>query len=350
MDRRRAFLVGIAGVIATIAAAAPGSPEPARIAAAVLLGFVLPGAVIIASLFPAPALGRLETAMLVVGSSVTTMIIGGLLLNLTHIGVELRPLALLLGVVTAFFGIIAGVRAPHRIHRVDALPRPNEPRRPLILFSVAGLAVIVAFGMAVWGATAQPGTRFTELWAIPAPGSDTVVIGIRNMEDGTRTYTLQVSSGGQVIGSWPIADLAAGATWTRSLTVTAPGTDVDRVVGVDLFVAGPLRHIERCGSFAAHCREHDGSPAAGPAHQAPACKPDSHHRRLGRWKEHPRTAGRNVALAAGSSSRRAGTGGRRPQPPPEAERQAVLTGILATPRWVTEGIYLKGLGPLLESS
>jgi adenylate kinase family enzyme len=35
---------------------------------------------------------------------------------------------------------------------------------------------------------------------------------------------------------------------------------------------------------------------------------------------------------------------------PEAERQAVLTGILATPTWVTEGIYLKGLGPLLESA
>jgi hypothetical protein len=100
--------------------------------------------------------------------------------------------------------------------------------------------------MAIWGATAQPGTRFTELWAIPAAGSDTVVIGIRNVEDETRTYTLQVSSGGQVIGSWPIADLAAGATWTRSLTVTAPGTDVDRVVGVDLFVAGtdaPYREV-----------------------------------------------------------------------------------------------------------
>jgi hypothetical protein len=35
---------------------------------------------------------------------------------------------------------------------------------------------------------------------------------------------------------------------------------------------------------------------------------------------------------------------------PEADRQALLAGILATPRWVTEGIYIRGLGPLLESA
>jgi uncharacterized membrane protein len=246
VDRRRAFLLGIAGVIAGAVAAAPGSPEPARIAAAVLLAFVLPGSVIIGALFPAPALSRIETALLLVGSSVTTMIVGGLLLNLTHIGVELRTVALLLAVVTAFFGIIAGVRAPHRIHRVDALPRPDQPRRPVVLFSVAGLVAAFAIGLAVWGATAQPGTRFTELWAIPAAGSDTVVIGVRNMENETRTYTLRVSSGGQIMGSWPIADLAAGATWTRSLTVTSPVNDADRVVGVDLFVAAaeaPYREV-----------------------------------------------------------------------------------------------------------
>jgi uncharacterized membrane protein len=246
VDRRRVLLVGIAGVIAAAVTAAPGSPEVARIPAALLLVFVLPGAVIVAALFPAPALGRLETALLVVGSSIAATILAGLLLNLTHIGVELRPLALLLAVVVAFFGFLAGLRAPHRIHPVDTVPGAKRSRRPLVLFALAGLVSTGAIGLAIWGATAQPAIRFTELWAIPAAGSDTVVIGIRNMENATRTYTLQVSAGGQPVGSWPIADLAAGATWTRSLTVTSPTTDADRVVNVTLFVAGtdaPYREV-----------------------------------------------------------------------------------------------------------
>lgn len=240
------LLVGILGVLMAAAAAAPGSPELLRIPATLLLVFVLPGIVIVGALLPAPALTRVETALLVVGSSVATVIMAGLLLNLTGIGIELRPLALLLAVTIAFFGLIAGVRAPHHLHRVDALARPNRTRRPLFLFGLASVIGAFAIGLAVWGATAQPAIRFTELWAIPAAGSDTVVIGIRNMENVTRTYTLRVSSVGQALGSWPIADLAAGETWTRSLTVTSPAADVDRIVSVELFVAGtdtPYRNV-----------------------------------------------------------------------------------------------------------
>ena len=228
-------LVAVAALCGLIAL----SPAPVLLRApfAAVLVFWLPGTALMGAIFPARAKpfggmpgGALEGSVLALCLSLAVTILCGLALNLLGL---LKPTGWATGLVlltTAFQGLAAKhsvAQAPHAMLTPRLLPLPANASglcarlRPadLAMIGVSACLAVGAVMLARQGAQAQAEYRYTELWLVPAGTGPTApaTLGIRNAEQASAIYEIDILDSGRLIGRWPPVRLAPGETFTTTV-------------------------------------------------------------------------------------------------------------------------------------
>jgi hypothetical protein len=218
-------MVAIAAVATTVALV-PSAPAWARGLAVGPFLLVLPGYTALRVARP-PRLNIEDAALLVVGLSISIVVLSGLVLD--KVGPGLTPGAWLVALdLWAAVALVIGRRRT----RASSPPSPPTPHRRMRIGSVvavvvAGALVAIGFGLDLRGAEAhERRERFVELWLVPS-GADAAVVGIRSGEPGVTRYRVTLSDGGSQVETWPGIRLAWGRRWqtTTSLPATVQAGD-----------------------------------------------------------------------------------------------------------------------------
>ena len=157
---------------------------------------IAPGYAITAATFARRAPGRPQVALLSVALSLTTLVLGGFLLNYMPGGLQAIPWAVL--VLLVVFGSCRSAalrRAPAKASRRKP-PQLRIGRRDAgLLLGGAALAVI-ALGLAMTTLPAKNARGFTQLWVTPRALARSAEIGVGSEEQHAASYVLRVKLGG----------------------------------------------------------------------------------------------------------------------------------------------------------
>ncbi len=214
---------------------------PVRILALPLV-LVLPGYSLTEALFPRRSLGFPERLLFTLGLSLVVVILGGLVLNLTPTGLRTDSWAVFSSTFTLGASATALVR--RRGQDIDPLARlRNMPigltiRQWLLLGSaiiVVGAAVVIS----MVGAIQQPRPGFTQLWLLPAGGTqpkNVVRLGVNNKESATMDYRLAVNINGKAVKTWSSINLRSNAQWNSILVLQQSGHTGTTKVEATLYI------------------------------------------------------------------------------------------------------------------
>lgn len=212
---------------------------------------VLPGYALTSAAFPQRKFGFPECLVFSLALSLVSLVLGGLLLNLTPWGLRTDLWAVLLGGITLGACAVALVR-----RRRQGLTNSGWLRvgkiglnlRQGLLLSLAGLIVCGAVAMSIIGAQRQPYPGFTQLWILPVAGANVksaVRLGVSNMELTAMEYRLAVSVDGKVVKEWPSIDLNPHDQWQATLLLPQTGHAGSAKVEGDLYRADAPTTIYR---------------------------------------------------------------------------------------------------------
>jgi len=187
------------------------------------LVFLLPGYALTSALFPKSALGFPETLTFSLGLSLAADIIGGLVINLTPQGLSAVPWTVFLCGVTLGGCAVAALNRPQRL---EPMPSPSGVGLSVGQTVLLGLSIVVVACalMLVRDQSAQPSTRFTELWAQPdsAMGQNVFDVGVRNSESQNMEYELEIKVGGNLVYQSSSIALSPGETLEKIIILQIP--------------------------------------------------------------------------------------------------------------------------------
>jgi hypothetical protein len=214
MRRGNLDLLAAAVLAAVSAAVIVFVPElPVRTLFALPLLFVLPGLSLTAALFPGNRLDVPRRLLLQLGLSLTSAILGALVLDLTF-GLRRTSWAVLLAVVTCTAAAIAALRQSGRARGGLTVRLPGPVNAVLIGIAVVVAAAAVAFGRTPLAAKNVVG--YTALSILPARGStaasEAVRVEVTSGELQPLTYRLELYSGPQLVDVRKLT-LAPGQDW-----------------------------------------------------------------------------------------------------------------------------------------
>jgi uncharacterized membrane protein len=265
MSRVRIDAQGWLAIMAVIATAlAAYAPRFLAIPAGLALVFVLPGLGLVRLLFRRRMLSSVERFMLVVGLSLATVIIGGILLNAVRIPLHRGAWAALTGGVTIIAAGLVYLRQARASRGgwatedtaefgtvLNASTEKVPVPRAILRLAPLVLAVVLVAGAgytALRAAQQNSSNAFTELGISPsgdpslapsATPSASVAVGVRAVtlnvvcsESEATSYTIRVQ-GPNGFAKILTATLEPGASWSVSVTVPYPGK-----VTADLFKGG----------------------------------------------------------------------------------------------------------------
>lgn len=177
---------------------------------ALALLLILPGYAVVAALFV-----QLDTAariVLSVGTSIAVAVLGGLALDLTPWGLQLRSWTVLLTAVTVVGAVVAGVRRKPATAGVPRLPRPRLG--DVLIVALTGALVAGAVALARTPLAAKHVAGYTVLWIQPAtPGHlRSVVVGVKSSELRSERYRLELRVGGRAAVT-RVLELRPGQQW-----------------------------------------------------------------------------------------------------------------------------------------
>ena len=220
------FIIGSTFAELMLVTLAPQQPLAlaAQVVLGVLLTLVMPGYALYAAISPNDK-NTLHRIVYSVALSLCIVVAGGLLLNWT-LGMNAKSWVAVLCGVTLIASVFALVRAlPHAYRPQDE----TISRKPTERFSVRQrvalgggiLLMLGAIQMATISATAQDQAgRFTQLWALPT-ASNTVEIGINNLEGQQIAYNVIVTDArNNPVAQWA-AEVASGTKWETIYQVPA---------------------------------------------------------------------------------------------------------------------------------
>jgi uncharacterized membrane protein len=194
------------------------------------LVFVLPGYALMRALFSGQAFGNAERLIFSLGLSLSIVILGGLVLNLTSFGLQARSWVVFLGAVTLGASLVALLRQRRQGETVEGwsgLKGIHLTFRQGLLASLAVLVVGGAFVVSIIGAQQQPRSGFTQLWMLSASGTskaeDAVRLGLSNKESRPMQYRLAVDMNGKVMKEWSAIDLSPNQQWEATLVLPQTG-------------------------------------------------------------------------------------------------------------------------------
>jgi uncharacterized membrane protein len=234
----RLYVVVLAAALVALAFvwSPAGGQIVAKMAAAALVIFV-PGLAMISVLRRDQASSSVELATLAVGSSLSAMAIGGLLLDRLGVGLTAPAWAALLAVASTPLA----VHLPRLLKRLRAVARSRPDARWLTsgwirIFALVGLATLILFSaieVARDSALNQPRPGFSELWLVPTqePDRTTLTIGVMNNEQRIVDYRVVVRMPRGVMADWASIELQPGKVWTET---------VDGILGADVPITAEL--------------------------------------------------------------------------------------------------------------
>lgn len=197
---------------------------------AVAMVFVLPGYAWSASLLYRCKFGIVETVVATIGISMTIVVLGGFLLNLTPWGLRHHSWTLLL-----LSALAAGV-AVLWLKRRQAPTAIPDPRRYCLFTSRQAILVILTFFVtaaallvAQYGANQHTGAGFTQFWLLQTSQPNTVRVGMRNQEGVATTYRLRITVGGRTLRDWYPIRLPPDSRWEAEALLTLPREPGDYV-------------------------------------------------------------------------------------------------------------------------
>ncbi len=194
---------------------------PLRFLFGLPLVLILPGYALVAA-FAGPTLGAAERLVLIIGLSLATTALGGILLNMTPWGLQAGSWAILLGTVTLVGGAVALWR--RRTSPDQARPfnfNPGFNPRQLALLGAAMVVVVIALGVARFGVEDQSPT-LTQFWMIPGETNPSSLrLGVISTEAPTSKFRLQLESEGKVIQEVATIELTPGERWEKTVELSA---------------------------------------------------------------------------------------------------------------------------------
>jgi uncharacterized membrane protein len=242
-------VIALTIIMVTLVFVLPSNALPGRILTLPLV-FILPGYATTAALFTGQALKAPKRIVFTLGLSLVIVVLAGLLLNLTPIGLQAGSWAVFLGAITLASSVIALIRRQRQ--NLPASGGINAWNIGLslpqgLLLGLAALIVCGAFAVSIIGAEHQPYPGFTQLWLVPASGSNqqhTVNIGLSNMESTTMEYRLVVNVNGKVVKQWSTIDLNPNGKWDTTLAIPLSSAGSAKVEA-DLYRTNAPRSLYR---------------------------------------------------------------------------------------------------------
>jgi uncharacterized membrane protein len=195
-----------------------------RIGYSLILIFFLPGYMILTAVFTTDMLGVPERIAYAITLSIAVIALSGLLLNLTHWGLEPIAWVSTISALSLFFGVIGFVRLLRAEVDMDMDNSPVFIKFHEGLFMlIAGVIVVLALVFARIGAEQAPLESYTEFWMLPRVVDDAQAfdVGIRNQEQEPVHYRLQVRTRNNVVEEWDVLSLADGETWETRVVIPA---------------------------------------------------------------------------------------------------------------------------------
>jgi uncharacterized membrane protein len=208
---------------------------PLRAVLGWLLLLVLPGAAVVAAVFPQRSLGFAERLMFVPGTSLAVIILGGLILNQSPWGIQTLTWIGMLAGLTLAAGAIAWRRRKRSErmtfrHMSIGLAGTTPSLRDASFISAALVIVVAACFVARTPPSPQGLRGYTLLWMLPgqagAASSGTspsaagpMRVGITSGEFTRTRYSLQVAVNQQVVRIWPAIELGPNQQWEAYLAL-----------------------------------------------------------------------------------------------------------------------------------
>lgn len=216
-DNRDLLVVaGAAPVCAAVALAVPVTPV--RALAAVPLCLVLPGYALTAAIFARREISGLQYSLLTLALSLSTLVLGSLVLDLSPGGIRSGTWTVLLLVVTMVASAVAlrrrrlttGAWHPHLGNR---RLRPSD----VVLLIIAGVIAAGALTISRLPLKASNALGFTQMWMVSsgAPQAPVLHIGVTSAEKADATYRLVlVGPSGRARVINPQLRLSPGGSYT----------------------------------------------------------------------------------------------------------------------------------------
>jgi uncharacterized membrane protein len=226
---------------------------PVRILALPLV-LVLPGYALTSAFVAKRAFGITERLVFSLGLSLVLVILGGFVLNLIPSGLHSGSWAILLGCITLGASVVTLVRRRGQGKSTSSMLEFNNlgfTFRQGLLLSLATVIVGGAIAVSIIGAERQPYAGFTQLWILPASGANaknSVLLGVKNMENTNMNYLLDVNVDGKLVKMWRSIDLQSNGNWQVTLVIPQAKHGSSTLVEAMLYRADAptkvYRHVE----------------------------------------------------------------------------------------------------------
>ena len=231
-------LVAVAAVLALIINIIGNSilsvvDSPLRVGLGAALVMFLPGYAIAQALFPTRRLALSENLLLSIGLSFGASILGGLVLNLTPLGMNTQSWAILLSGTT----LVACLAASYARGQVstewaayEGMGEPPSATRllmrqwPVLLSAVALTAAAIVFARSEASTDPVP---IVQLWMLrdESAAVPTIRIGVNNANSQTTSYRLRLQlKSGKVLQDWPTITVPPATGWETRLELGAQMT------------------------------------------------------------------------------------------------------------------------------
>ena len=188
---------------------------PTRLIFVVPLLLILPGYVVSAAIFGRERIGLPHLLLLSLGLSLSTDVVGAVVLHLLPFGLRSRSWSVFAVCVVWGAGGIAARRRAGTGGRI-VLPRPRLGRADAILLLAA---VLIAAGAVAFARTPLPAKNvqgFTALWLLPASDAGALHVGVTSAELHGTMYRLEVRTRGGLLYGRRLS-LEPGQKWEQTI-------------------------------------------------------------------------------------------------------------------------------------
>jgi len=203
----------------------PHHPPVIGIVLALPLVFLLPGYVLTDVLSHKHTLKGIHRFTMILGLSLSTDILGGFTLNIFPLGLRAWPWAILLGLLTTVFSLLAAHLRRGSSRGEIRLPKFHFRVHEYVLLGLAIGVATFALEYSATQAVQQPHTDLTQFWMLPSSQANNncaIRLGVHSFETMTRAYRITLAVNGIRANTWPALVLAPQEKWERLVPIS-PG-------------------------------------------------------------------------------------------------------------------------------
>lgn len=200
------------------------------------LVFIVPGYVLMETLFRPRSLETLQRIAFTLALSMAVVILSGFLLNQFQAGLRLFPWVIWLGLFSMLFTLLAYLRR-RKQPLVAQAQRFQVQISAIILFSLAILVVVLSVLYSVVGAEQQSHPGFTNLSVLPAikaGNTCAVSIHLQSFELTSVSYRVVITTNKTQTDSWARISLIPQQQWAQ-LEAIPVGTNTSLFVLVQVY-------------------------------------------------------------------------------------------------------------------